>query len=140
MVIKGTTFRHDCNRGGPGQDCFLQRHALRFSAFNEVLPGLIRLSDVDGICEINERILLLESKSSGVKEIPTGQIRLFEAFSKKEDCQSVVIFGDVQTGVFSEMEIFSGGLSLGRKPVSTQDILRRLKEWSVRAKALPEPR
>ena len=52
---------------GPGQNCFLQRHALRFSAFNEVLPGLIRLSDVDGICEINKRILLLEAKSSGVK-------------------------------------------------------------------------
>ena len=134
MVIEGTTYRHDCNRGGPGKNCFLERHALRFSAFNEVLPGLIRLSDVDGICEINERILLLEAKSSGVT-VTTGQRRLFKAFSKKEDCQSVVIFGDVQTGVFSEMEIFFAGRSLGLKPVSTQDILRRLKEWSVRAKA-----
>ena len=134
MVVEGTTYRHDCSRGGPGQNCFLQRHALRFSAFNEVLPGLIRLSDVDGICEINERILLIESKSSGVI-IGTGQRRLFEAFSKKEDCQAVVIFGDVQTGVFSEMEIYFKGRSLGRKPVSSQDILSRLEEWSVRAKA-----
>ena len=33
------------------------------------------------------------------------------------------------------MEIFFKGRSLGRKPVSVQDILRRLKEWSVRAQA-----
>ena len=135
MVIKGTTYRHDCDLNGPGKNCFLRRHALRFSIFNEVLPGLIRLSDMDGICEINGRLLLIESKSSRAK-VPGGQRRLFRNFSEKEGCQAMVIFGDVQTGVFSEMETFFKGRSLGRKPVSTQDILRRLKEWSVRAKAL----
>ena len=51
---------YDCKSG---DNCFLQKHLVDFSILNGVIPGNNGFTDIDGVVDIDGRILFLEFKT-----------------------------------------------------------------------------
>ena len=68
-----TRWRWDCEKSG----CFAVRGKARLEQWDDCFPGKIGMSDVDGVVEINGRVLFCEWKP-GFDDLPTGQRILLE--------------------------------------------------------------
>lgn len=64
-----------------------------FDPYNEVLPGRIAFSDIDGVTEINGYFLKLELKGPGVM-LTRGQRILLERYVREPNKSALVLWGD----------------------------------------------
>lgn len=121
--------RHDCTRDG----C-LQLKLEDWSDVNDCFPGAIRPTDIDGMVEINGRVLFLEQKKPGVS-IPAGQSRAFRELSKKQQVTVVAIRAGVETEL--QMLVYRLGdvRGDGWADVTRPDFLGFLRGWADRAMA-----
>jgi len=76
------------------QGCFNVKKRLKLEVFEDLFPGKISMTDMDGLVEIGGQFLMLEWKSPGV-QVPMGQRILF---SNLPPCFCVLIVeGDAET-------------------------------------------
>ena len=81
---------YDCKTG---DNCFLQKHLVDFTKLNEVIPGKNGFTDIDGVVDIDGRILFLEFKT-GYAKLKRVQRILHENLSEKEGQHSLIIWRD----------------------------------------------
>lgn len=123
--------RWNCEKDG----CFNKVRRPKIEEFAECFPGSIALTDVDGVVEINGKLLFLEWKTSS-HEIPTGQAILFERLFDKEkyDALVLVVDGDASTMEVRSYQFWFRDIISGWKYGTLEDVkrvMRRWVEWAV---------
>ncbi len=121
----------DCKVSG----CFNDLHRLKFHVFKDCFPGKISFTDIDGIVEINEQVLMLEWKSSD-SPLPTGQKIMFERLSKKGICVFVVYGNAENMEVYKLMQYWKGKQD-GWKDIGLDGLKERIFEWATWASSVP---
>lgn len=130
MNINGRNpMRYNCEEQG----CFNKKHRPKIEEFAECLPGRIAFSDVDAICELNSRFLLLEWKSFR-GDIPLGQRIMFERMTGDGRFTVLVVVGDAETMIITDVAFVYQGRNRGFEASSLEDVKSRIKRWAAWAK------
>lgn len=120
---KGICFRRLCPKLGEFDDCF---------------PGLIGMSDIDGVVEQGGRFLFLEWKSNGA-QLTTGQRIMFENLtSLSPDPMKVVVMvvsGDPETMSVEAVQVFHSGKQQAIEKTDMEGLRHRISVWSQKADA-----
>jgi len=120
--------RWDCNKGGPGANCFNRLKRPKLGVFADCFPGQINFGDVDAIVEINGKGLMLEWKE-GKQELKTGQRLMYERLTKTQLLTIFVVSGNAEIMAVDGLMIWFLGKTDGWEQ-STLDILKqRIKKW-----------
>lgn len=109
---------------------------------NDVLPGRIRMSDVEGIVEISDQFLLVEGKFPGTA-IPEGQARLHAALRRTGVFTVVYIWGkktDDERYItqVERMRVDDANGTGIAKPATTEDFRRVVSRWVDRVQPKKE--
>ena len=132
---KFSPFRWDCDKQG----CFNTKCRPDFGVFYDCFPGKGSFTDIDGIIEINGKLLLLEWKSKP-DTIPVGQQIMYKHLSRKCDAFVVCVSGDAETMQIDHALSFSKG-HMGRWiPISTEQVVELFTKWAAFAKGGKESR
>jgi hypothetical protein len=124
-------FRWDCDVKG----CFNKVHRPRFEELNDLLPGKIAFSDVDGIVEINGRALMLEWKGLGVPT-PMGQHIMFRRLTMGGNITVFVIEGAAHDMTVESLTVYENGtivgeeVSGGRKNADLDTLKKWISFWT----------
>lgn len=118
-------FRYNCATSGCYNDSLPD-----WSDVNACFPGAIRPTDIDGMVEINGRVLFIEQKARG-KSIERGQVLAFQRLSLK---QSVTVVA-VREGDVTELQmlVYRNGHGDSFKDVTRPDFLAFLRLWADNA-------
>ena len=95
--------RWNCTTRG----CFNIRKRPKIEVFAECFPGNIQMGDVDGIVEINGRVLMLEWKEH--EPISTGQRIMYQRMTESPFCHVIVVIGNPETMVVEKYTYFRDG-------------------------------
>ena len=128
--------RWDCNKGGPGVNCFNKKRRPKIEVFSKCFPGKISLGDIDGIVEINWRGLLLEWKTDTNKPT-TGQRIMYERLTSQGLLTVVFVVGNAETMEVSHVGTFFLGKQSALEKASLQDVELRMQRWCCWAQSLP---
>jgi hypothetical protein len=94
---------------------------------DDVLPGRMKVSDIDGIIEKNRHFLVLEGKKPKI-EIPLGQKIMLEALWKTGNCTVVYLWGE--HSFVEEMEVlYPNGSRSKKKAADIQTVQKFIKWW-----------
>jgi hypothetical protein len=93
------------------------------------LPGKIKVSDIDGIVEINGKFLILETKNYGAA-IPIGQKIMYEKLWKTGLFTIVYLWGE--KSFVEEMQVLYPGGKNSPKKSATNDDFKKVVEWWVK--------
>ena len=120
--------RWDCSTRG----CFNVKMRPKFAEFAGCFPGRIGMSDVDAICEINSRFLMLEWKSV-VGELPTGQRILFQRLTTAAPLDVIVVAGDAETMEVDAIQIIRNGRIGKWSECDLESLKKRMSNWAAYA-------
>ncbi|MGC3982798.1 MAG: hypothetical protein QM808_16225 [Steroidobacteraceae bacterium] len=124
------TIRHQCSERG----CYKEQ-LPDWAILDGCFPRGIRPSDVDGIVEINQSVLMLEWKPR-MGALTKGQLLLFQNMtSGSPKVQVLVIYGD--TGVPGEIELYQHGAIKFRQPCDTSFLRWFCQQWGLFAEKEP---
>lgn len=125
---RSASFRHDCSIKG----CYYETLPC-WDEMNERFPHNIIPTDVDGMVEINDHILVLEEKRAGVG-LKRGQRRAFEALSRRERV-TVLFFRPVKDkpGLIEVLVYDGESEPLGFQPWTRDYFLDWVEAWAMRA-------
>ena len=133
MANGSNPMRWDCNKGGPGANCFNIKRRPKIEVFCDCFPGNISFGDVDGIVEINGRGLMLEWKTDTNKP-QTGQRIMYERLTKTELITVLLVVGNAETMEVSKMGTFFKGKQSALKNADLNAVKSRIKRWVTWAK------
>lgn len=124
------TLRHHC----PSDGCYKDR-LPDWGILDGCFPRGIRPSDVDGIVEINEHVLMLEWKPRlGV--LTRGQLLMFRNITRgSPKVQALIVYGD--RGQPSEIELWQGGAKRFRQACDIEFLRWFCHSWAVFADSRP---
>jgi hypothetical protein len=124
------SLRHDCQKQGCYKDTCIPDWEI-FDGCFDAKSHKIKVSDVDGVVEINGHILWLEWKRA-LSEISVGQKMLYQSFSSNSPKQIVlVVVGPL--GCPERYCIFNGGKQMPWLPCTREILRERMKRWTQRA-------
>lgn len=120
-------FRHDC-----GKCCYVQALPL-WDDIIECFPRKIRPTDIDGMVEINGKVLILEEKSAG-KSLEEGQRRALKALWKTNGVTLIVFRPVANSDAYIEAMILANDLpKQGYQKVARAWLLDWIREWAEAA-------
>ena len=127
-----STLRHDCQ----AQGCWHEKHAIKYGAFNDCLPGKIAFTDLDGIVEINGSVLVVEWKSTTV--LPIGQQLLIERLALNNYITTCHVVGDAQEMSVSLYRFCCPDKKLGLRwsewvEADIGDLRKAIRRWANKA-------
>lgn len=126
------TIRHDCKSRGCYKDACLPDWGIFDGCFDAKSPK-ISIGDLDGVVEVNGKILFLEWKRKEC-ELSYGQMALFKTLTRNSEKQSVlVIYGSVDgNGDLKYQTIHKGNVS-EMQDCDAEFIRKMLKRWTYYA-------
>lgn len=125
--------RWNCDLGGPGCNCFNKKKRPKIEMFADCFPGMITMSDVDGVVEVKGNFLYLEWKPS--EDISTGQRILIERRTFDTVSTYIIVSGIAETMVVSAYAIALNGSIREWRGGSMADLLvfaRQWNDWALR--------
>lgn len=117
--------RHDCG----SQGCFNLTRRPKIELFADCFPGKIAMADIDGIVEINGRFLFLEWKTPDAQLSTGGRITVAN-LSKIPGSIVLVVWGDAQTMVVENAEIWLGGRRVTPSCNGISDVKKWMANWA----------
>lgn len=127
------TLHHQCNRDG----CYKDR-LPDWGILDGCFPRGIRPSDVDGVVELNEHLLMLEWKPRN-GSLTRGQLLMFQNVTRgSPKVQCLVIYGDL--GVPAEIELYQRGKRRFRQACDLEFLRWFCQQWGVFAESRPVER
>lgn len=112
--------------------CYVEEHMPDWSFLNGCFPRGIRVSDVDGFCEINGYVSFYEWKAPGAP-MPFGQRRAYERMTRDAPRQQVlVVYGD-KRDLSKALRIvrFIRGRRDPDMVMSTREFRERCQKWAL---------
>jgi hypothetical protein len=122
------SMRWNCDIDG----CFNIKCRLKLGIFDDIWPGKIGMSDVDGIVELHGNGLLLEWKRD--MELPQGQQIMFKRLTRGRVLTVVCVAGDAETMEVHAVKEFVDGDEGDWKPmdmVGLRTLLAAWRDWAV---------
>lgn len=127
------TIRHDCAKLGCYKDVCIPNWEL-FDGCFDAKSQKIKVSDVDGVVEINGHLLWLEWKRR-CEELSVGQKMLYKAFTYNSLKQTVlIVVGPLATP--ERYCIFSSGKQSPWKQCTREALRERMIRWTKRSMTL----
>jgi hypothetical protein len=121
--------RWDCAKSG----CFNKKKRPKIEVFSCCFPGNINFGDVDGIVEINGKILMLEWKSK-ISDLPTGQKIMYERITNNPSYTVLIVFGDPESmNVLGYRTVKNKNLS-PIKYAGLEELKGDIKKWAEKVK------
>lgn len=122
------TLRHQCSLNG----CYKER-LPDWGILDGCFPRGIRPSDVDGIVELNEHVLMLEWKPR-FGSLTRGQLFMFQNMTRgSPKVQVLVIYGDKDTP--AEIELYQNGTSRFRQACDVEFLRWFCQQWGLFAES-----
>ena len=118
--------RYDCEKSG----CFNLIMRARLEEFADCFPGRISMGDVDGIVEINGRVLFMEWKGLNAGAISMGQRILHERLSAIPKVTVILVRGDPQTMDVKELTVMRNGKALPTEKIDLARLKSRIAAWA----------
>jgi hypothetical protein len=94
-----------------------------------LLPGKMKVSDIDGFVEVNGSFLILETKTPGVP-IPLGQKIAYERLQKTKLFTVLYLWGE--KGAVEEMQVLYADGSTSPKRSATNEDFNKVVQWWVK--------
>ena len=113
------TITHNCELHG----CYIKKMTPDWGFLDSSFSGKIRIGDIDGIVEVNGKLLILEWKTEGVN-LPLGQEIMFKRITPGRKITVIVIWGDPEETTPTHYQLFSDGKK-DEKKVADSDIIKR---------------
>lgn len=131
MNDRPNPMRWNCEEKG----CFNRLKRPKLEQFWDCFHGKIKMSDVDGIVEINNHILMMEWKSPTANGTRAQEI-LAKRFTANSDKQVYIeVRGDAETMEVDSVRVFrKGRLSEDWRDCDLEDLRNRLKAWGRMAR------
>ena len=86
---KGLVQNYDCKSG---KNCWVKKHMVDYTGYNDLLPGRNRFTDIDGVLELDSgRVLFIEFKTGNAKLTGVQQI-LHRNLTSKERQSTLVVW------------------------------------------------
>ena len=124
-----STIWWDCTQRG----CHARRGLVDWKPLNNVLPGKLAFSDIDGVCQRRDSILLVEWKLPH-DSLRVAQKILLEAFSKNHPRQlGLVVYGEVTGPSVDAIQWVYRGRTRAKQDCTLEglvDIVRRWYAWA----------
>jgi hypothetical protein len=95
---------------------------------DDVLPGRMKVSDIDGIIEKNEHFLVFEGKKPRI-DIPTGQRIMLEALRNTGRCTVVYLWGE--KSFVEEMQVLYPDGQKSKKKEATNETVQNFVKWWI---------
>lgn len=122
------TLRHQCSLNG----CYKER-LPDWGILDGCFPRGIRPSDVDGIVELNEHVLMLEWKPK-LGSLTRGQLFMFQNMTRgSPKVQVLVIYGDKDTP--AEIELYQNGTARFRQACDVEFLRWFCQQWGLFAES-----
>ena len=129
--------RWNCDKGGPGKNCFNRLRRPKIEVFADCFPGRISFGDVDGIVEINGYGLMLEWKAHN-RALPKGQQIMYERLTISGLITVICVVGNAETMECTHYSIFSLGRYFPPKESDLEGIKEIVRRWVQKTKITKE--
>jgi len=127
-MSKYNVMRWDCNKGGPGANCFNKKCRPKIEIFSDCFPRKISFGDVDGIVEINACGLMFEWKSN-TKNLEYGQKTMYKNLSLLGVLSVIHVVGNAETMEVTHMATFFRGRQSPLRPATIEDVKDKIRKW-----------
>ncbi len=119
----------DCDKGGPGKNCFNRKKRLKFGVFDGCFPHNINFSDVDGLVHLAGKFCLLEWKGNGV-EVPWAQRLAYESFTRNTKNIVFIVYGDAEDMTVQSFGYYRNGIYVNAVDRTLDDLKKWLRRWA----------
>jgi len=127
-------FLWECDNGA---NCFAESRLLRFEHVNDVFPGSIGMTDIDGLVEVRGALCIVEFKAPGA-DLPTGQRILFERFTLQRNTRgnrhnlAILCEGDAPTMTPTRLRAWWQGRGTPWRAADRDELRCMLARWVSR--------
>lgn len=121
--------RWDCNRGGPGCNCFNRVKRPKIEVFDDCFSRGAAFGDVDAVVDNGGALLFLEWKEPGAPVSRGQQILHKRLTAASEKITVVVVFGDAETMAVEALQFVHKGEFHPMERATLDDVKRRLRAW-----------
>ena len=124
------TIRHVCETQG----CYIKKMTPDWGFLDSAFSGKIRIGDIDGIVEVNGKLLILEWKTEDAP-ITTGQEIMFKHIATANKLITVlVIWGDPEETIPKKSQLFFNGEVRPKIKADNKTIYTICKDWEAMAR------
>ena len=127
-MSKYNVMRWNCNKGGPGANCFNKKCRPKIEVFCDCFPRGISFGDVDGIVEINACGLMLEWKSN-TEKLKYGQVTMYKNLSLLGILSIIHVVGNAETMKVTHMGTIFHGVQSSLFPATLDDVKDKIRQW-----------
>ena len=131
MASGRNPMRWDCNKGGPGANCFNRLKRPKIEEFADCFSRGSAFGDVDGVVDNGGRaFLFLEWKNTDKECLDAGQRRLFVGLTSTDPRFTVVVVcGNAETMEVRAIRVIHGGKIGSLELTDLAGLKRRLCRW-----------